>query len=1396
MSPIKPRFLIGLFSLVVLGGTLLSCQQDRPTQPVASGPFVVSQTWPMDSIRMPDSVSWVHKGTSGTFHLTRFPKDSFRVTDSFPQSIASDTLTMNLWRLGLRTTSAVTVVQASGTLQIVPGKREVDSLAVEFLLAFDSLRTLDRATFGSPSDPVRSQILSLQNATAALVLAGRKSIDSLARGLDSLAVVRQILVQGAHAGSNIAAVAKATGLDTASLKVMAQSLLQNGDLKAADSTALFPPYPVRVKTALSVSSPVVAGGPAVSVQGLFAWTKGTRINNPKYAVHTSKGSDPSFDFLVKSLPQASDTTWNLSGNFSLQAPAAALPGTDTLIVTLSDDSGRVATAWATFKVVARDTTTPIPPDSVPPSIKPSSSTKDTAVAWTTFTYRLSWSVTDDSALGAVTLNDSLLVGKDGQFETTVSLKVGTDSFVLVAKDKHGRESRSKVLLTRLTDTTRPLISFVAPAKDLAVANDVQNIEVEVTASDTSGIDSVKIGGRKITTSPYKTTLPLAIGPNVVEATAWDKAGNPSATISVTITRANSLGDTIAPRIQRTAPTAKDTTVDYLVASATLSYLVTDDSLLASVTLGGKPIEGTANLYRTAVDLPVGSSEFVLLALDKHGNPARDTVKITRRKDSTKPVIKLVSPSRDTDVSYKTTEFVVSVAVTDIAGIDSVFIGGTPSASATSPYVAKVPLQVGANALTIEAVDKFGNRSTAPLVITRAWATDSVPPTITRIAPTNDTTEVSATTTSYNLSWKVADDSTVASVTLNGKAITGTAGTYTSTQPLVDGINTFAFEAKDARGNTRGDAVHLVRLVDPTKPVVAWQGGSKDTSVWAFVPGVAATWKVTDNALKLVTINGAAANKSGDLYSQSVDLATDVTWIRLMALDSSGNTTLDSVKVTRKYDKTPPTAVFQKTKYRLVANAVTTDTLVWTVSDDLKLKSVKINDSSFAVSGDTYTLKVNLAVGTHRYALVATDSAGNQTFDTATVARTALAPTHSAPAGRYIGTVYDTLKSPGADSILYSTDGTTWKRANGSVTLTSSGTVYAKAIPGEQLSTVKYELSRVRTVAPRGSIWVSSAYTIFVMEDGSVWGAGSASGVYSGAYRDQIFDSAIKLPNTALDVVVGNYQAFYLQPTKLWSAAGQNDSGMLGNEYPSDLSPLSTIALTGVEQIAVSNSATYFRRSDGSLWGAGQTVGDLGGKAAPTNGVPVQIHGLSHLADVATGSLRDEVTYSVAAVDSAGKLYVWGYERPTPTEVLTGVRAISFENTLTALMMDGTVQCVGDNSNGQIGNGTTHETGFQFSQTLGLANIKAIATGNFHNLFLKSDGSLYVAGMVPDSILFYMRYTGPVHLSPVLFDTNVDAVWCAGDISFYRKKDGTLWAMGSGYFGEGSEISATPKRVNF
>src|SRR5580658_8325849 len=60
-----------------------------------------------------------------------------------------------------------------------------------------------------------------------------------------------------------------------------------------------------------------------------------------------------------------------------------------------------------------------------------------------------------------------------------------------------------------------------------------------------------------------------------------------------------------------------------------------------------------------------------------------------------------------------------------------------------------------------------------------------------------------------------------------------------------------------------------------------------------------------------------------------------------------------------------------------------------------------------------------------------------------------------------------------------------------------------------------------------------------------------------------------------------------------------------------------------------------------------------------------------------------------------------------------------------LKSDGSLWATGDNQYGQLGDGTTNST--DEPEMIAASNVTDIAAGGFHSMFLKSDGSLWVMG---------------------------------------------------------------------
>jgi alpha-tubulin suppressor-like RCC1 family protein len=118
-----------------------------------------------------------------------------------------------------------------------------------------------------------------------------------------------------------------------------------------------------------------------------------------------------------------------------------------------------------------------------------------------------------------------------------------------------------------------------------------------------------------------------------------------------------------------------------------------------------------------------------------------------------------------------------------------------------------------------------------------------------------------------------------------------------------------------------------------------------------------------------------------------------------------------------------------------------------------------------------------------------------------------------------------------------------------------------------------------------------------------------------------------------------------------------------------------------------------------------------------------------------------------------------------------------------LLSDGSVWATGDNSSGQLGDGT-HQGGFGWIPVMAAGSgVIQIATGDMHSLALKSDGSVWATGhngygQLGDSTSTYNQLTW---IS--LISAGVTQVAAGRGYSLALKSDGSVWATGRNIIGQ-------------
>jgi alpha-tubulin suppressor-like RCC1 family protein len=200
---------------------------------------------------------------------------------------------------------------------------------------------------------------------------------------------------------------------------------------------------------------------------------------------------------------------------------------------------------------------------------------------------------------------------------------------------------------------------------------------------------------------------------------------------------------------------------------------------------------------------------------------------------------------------------------------------------------------------------------------------------------------------------------------------------------------------------------------------------------------------------------------------------------------------------------------------------------------------------------------------------------------------------------------------------------------------------------------------------------------------------------------------------------------------------------LGDTTFNDSHSPEKIVTTNVTAIAAGEWHSLFLKSDGSLWAMGwNEFGQLG-------------DGDNNRPDV--NSPERIVTTNVTAI------------------------AAGWNHTL-FLKDDGSLWAMGNNAFGQLGDGSLNSVGINSPERIVASGVTAIAAGRGHSLFLKNDGSLWAMGDNGDGQLG--DGTVDAQLFPEkIVASGVTAIAAGEYHSVFLKSDGSFWGMGHNDNGE-------------
>lgn len=587
--------------------------------------------------------------------------------------------------------------------------------------------------------------------------------------------------------------------------------------------------------------------------------------------------------------------------------------------------------------------------------------------------------------------------------------------------------------------------------------------------------------------------------------------------------------------------------------------------------------------------------------------------------------------------------------------------------------------------------------------------------------------------------------------------------------------------------------------DTIAPTVTKGTGTSSRTVVFDTISTTLSWAVSDNdGIKSITLNDADL-AVGSTVSKTVSLAVGDNTFILVATDSNSNTSRDTVVITRGGDVTAPVIARKNpTVDTSVAYTTTSISASWTVTDAVKIGTVTINGTTINGSSNVYAITVSLSVGTNKIYVVATDSVGNKSTDTIKVVRNAAAPTLGSSSGNYIGTVYNTVTSVGADSIECSMDGTNWVTYTDTVKLSDTGTftLYAKAWPGGAISSATYAISRIEMIA------LGNYHTVFVKTDGSLWATGKNNDGQLGTGNMVDTSLPVRILQSGVSAVsAGYYHTLVLKKDGALYGTGYNSDGELGNGSTADLATLTQIA-SGVSSVSAGLYHSTYVTTSGSLMGAGiNNMGQLGTSGSDKFTSFRQIDSDVGAASASGGFtlyLKSTNLYGCGS-NALGQLgSVDTSTRWSPSLLASGVSGISagWNYSLWIKSSNDTLWATGDNTYGQLGD-NSFVTAY-VPIRIPLASIISMATGWSHSLAVASDGTLYGMGYAGDGEL---GAGGMSTLNaPTKIMSNVSKAFAGGRQSFILKTDGTIWAAGrntDGELGDGTRANAYSfKRINF
>ena len=367
-----------------------------------------------------------------------------------------------------------------------------------------------------------------------------------------------------------------------------------------------------------------------------------------------------------------------------------------------------------------------------------------------------------------------------------------------------------------------------------------------------------------------------------------------------------------PTVAIVMPTSA-TTYSTGTATLALSGTATDDLGVTQVSWatdkGASGVAtGTSSWSVPSIPLRFGSTVTITVtARDAAGNTATDSITVTVL-DNVAPTVAI---SRPPSLLTPSPSAALSGTAADEFGLSQVTWsnsrGGSGIAAGTTSWtVAGIPLQAGANIITITARDSAGLTASDSVTVTR---TDSDAPTVSVVTPTSSATYATNVQT-VTLAGTSTDPGGVAAVTWsNSQGGGGTAvGTTSWSVPgvtLAPGVNVITVLARDTFGNT-GRTQLAITATDNRAPVVTILSNGPSVAADAIQISGTATDDFGLASVSWRNSRGGSGLAVGTTswIAASVPVQPGSNDITITATDKAGNSATSVLKINGNKVKSP------------------------------------------------------------------------------------------------------------------------------------------------------------------------------------------------------------------------------------------------------------------------------------------------------------------------------------------------------------------------------------------------------------------------------------------------------------------------------------------------------------